>query len=104
MGDITIRIPQQIHIEYTLKSASLAKRILDFINALISRDAAFPTQQDNSGNILQLRLGDLAVQCFGSDVGVDLELPKHAPHQPLSFGVPCSPRQHLGRLGIAPAG
>lgn len=31
------------------------------------------------------RLGDLAVQCFGSLHGVELELPQHAPHQPLDF-------------------
>uniref|UniRef100_UPI004056EB6F hypothetical protein n=1 Tax=Candidatus Electronema sp. TaxID=2698783 RepID=UPI004056EB6F len=85
MGDITIRIPQQIHIEYTLKSASMAKRILDFINVLIFRDAAIPEQQADSGNILQLSLGDLALQCFGPDAGVDLELPERTPHQPLEM-------------------
>ena len=38
MGDITIRIPQQIHIEYTLKNARLTGRILDLLNALFLRD------------------------------------------------------------------
>jgi plasmid stability protein len=28
------------------------------------------------------RLGDLALQIFGPQHGVDLELPEHAPHQP----------------------
>ena len=31
------------------------------------------------------RLGDLAVQFFGIESGVELELPQHAPHGPLSF-------------------
>ena len=81
MGDITIRIPQQIHIEYTLKSASLAKRILDLINALIFRDSA----QLLDSSLSNLRLGDIALQCFGPDAGVELELPQHSPHQPLEL-------------------
>jgi plasmid stability protein len=28
------------------------------------------------------RLGDLALQTFGPQHGVDLELPEHAPHEP----------------------
>lgn len=91
MGDITIRIPQQIHIEYKLKSAQLAKRILDFINALIFRDDASASQNAGTCHPLslptdQLRLGDLALQCFGPDAGIELELPHHAPHQPLELG------------------
>ncbi|MHB9102456.1 MAG: FitA-like ribbon-helix-helix domain-containing protein [Sulfuricella sp.] len=31
------------------------------------------------------RLGDLSVQFFGAESGVELELPQHAPHEPLSF-------------------
>lgn len=31
------------------------------------------------------RLGDLSIQFFGSESGVELELPQHAPHDPLSF-------------------
>lgn len=90
MGNITIRIPQQIHIEYTLKSARLAKRILDMLNALIFRDDAFTEQQSDSGHSLnqsssELRLGDLALQCFGPDAGVELELEQHTPHQPLNL-------------------
>ena len=86
MGDITIRIPQKIHIEYTLKSASLAKRILDLINTLICRDDV----KDDSMHLLSsspkhLRLGDLALQCFGPDEGVDLELREHAQHQPMEL-------------------
>lgn len=37
MGNITIRIPQQVHIEYTLKNARLTGRILDLLNALFLR-------------------------------------------------------------------
>lgn len=32
-----------------------------------------------------VRLGDLALQLFGQDAGVELVLPKHAAHEPLSF-------------------
>ncbi|MCI5122564.1 MAG: hypothetical protein D3908_15520 [Candidatus Electrothrix sp. AUS4] len=86
MGDITIRIPQKIHIEYTLKSASLAKRILDLINTLICRDDV----KDDSMHLLNSspkhpRLGDLALQCFGPDEGVDLELREHTKHQPMEL-------------------
>lgn len=31
------------------------------------------------------RLGDLALQFFGPRHGVDLELPKHAPHRPIDL-------------------
>lgn len=31
------------------------------------------------------RLGDLSIQLFGIESGVELELPQHAPHDPLSF-------------------
>lgn len=83
MGDITIRIPQQIHIEYKLKNVRLAKRILNLLNTMIFRDDAFAEQQADS----PLRLGDLALQYFGPDGGVELELPHHPPHQPLQFGL-----------------
>ena len=86
MGDITIRIPQKIHIEYTLKSAALAKRILDLINTLIFRDDV----KDDSAHLLNSspthpRLGDLALQFFGPDGGVDLELREHVQHQPIKL-------------------
>ena len=31
------------------------------------------------------RVGDLSIQFFGAESGVELELPQHAPHDPLSF-------------------
>ena len=31
------------------------------------------------------RLGDLALKTFGSQHGVDLELPAHAPHEPTAI-------------------
>ncbi len=31
------------------------------------------------------RLGDLSGQFFGPEFGLELELPQHAPHEPLSF-------------------
>ncbi|MBS4095316.1 MAG: plasmid stabilization protein [Sulfuricella sp.] len=32
-----------------------------------------------------IRLGDLAVRCFGAESGVELDLPQHAPHEPPEF-------------------
>ncbi|RWX43781.1 hypothetical protein H206_02501 [Candidatus Electrothrix aarhusensis] len=81
MGNITIRIPQQVHIEYTLKNAGLTKRILDLLNTLIVRD-------DNVDSGLkktvteELSFSELASELFGTDGGVDLELPRYPPHQP----------------------
>jgi plasmid stability protein len=31
------------------------------------------------------RLGDVALQIFGPQHGVDLELPEHAPHEPTAL-------------------
>lgn len=32
------------------------------------------------------RLGQLALECFGSDHGVDLEIPPRRPHDPIDLG------------------
>ncbi|MGZ5014938.1 MAG: FitA-like ribbon-helix-helix domain-containing protein [Methylobacter sp.] len=32
-----------------------------------------------------IKLGDLALQLFGEQQGIDLELPKHTPHEPLEL-------------------
>lgn len=34
----------------------------------------------------QPRLGDLAVKLFGTVAGIDLNLPRHPPHEPLELG------------------
>lgn len=31
------------------------------------------------------KLGDLAIECFGEQYGLDLNLPQHKPHKPLEF-------------------
>ncbi|MDT3705448.1 MAG: plasmid stabilization protein [Thiobacillus sp.] len=41
----------------------------------ILRQAVTPSKQ----------LGDLSLQFFGAKSGVELELPQHAPHDPLGF-------------------
>ena len=33
----------------------------------------------------QIRIGDLALEYFGQEYGVDLVLPERTPHEPLSF-------------------
>jgi len=33
----------------------------------------------------QIKIGDLALEYFGEDYGVDLVLPERIPHEPMSF-------------------
>ncbi len=92
MGDITIRIPQKVHIEYTLKSAQLTRRILDMLNALIIRDDTNLKQEPDSDHFSDIspkrpRLGDLALKLFGADAGIELDLPQHTSHEALEFEV-----------------
>ncbi|MCI5149400.1 MAG: hypothetical protein D3916_08435 [Candidatus Electrothrix sp. MAN1_4] len=96
MGNITIRIPQQIHIEYTLKNARLTRRILDFLNALFLRDDHIDSDLKEKMTE-EPRLGELALEIFGADGGVDLELPRHPPHQPLELQRKRSPYEYPGR-------
>ncbi len=35
---------------------------------------------------MQPRLGDLAVSLFGTVAGIELDLPRHPPHEPLELG------------------
>jgi len=35
MGDIRIHVPQQIHIEYTIRNGLLTKHLLDLLNTLM---------------------------------------------------------------------
>ena len=81
MGNITIRIPQQIHIEYTLKNAGLTRRILDLLNNLIVREDNAEAQFVDVKKTIEEepRLGDLALKLFGADAGVELDLPQHPP-------------------------
>ena len=87
MGNITIRIPQQIHIEYTLKNAVLTRRILDLLNNLIVREDSTDSQLVNLKETVEEepRLGDLALKLFGTDAGIELDLPQHTPHEPLEL-------------------
>lgn len=48
MGDITIHVPQRIHIEYTLEYDNLTRHLLDILNTLILRH--FPTRQEHTRN------------------------------------------------------
>ena len=87
MGNITIRIPQQIHIEYTLKNAGLTRRILDLLNNLIVREGCTDSLLVNLKETVEEepRLGDLALKLFGADAGIELDLPQHTPHEPLEL-------------------
>ena len=58
--------------------------LLDFYEFLLAKYAS-ETPQNKSEQAMQPRLGDLAVSLFGSVNGVELNLPKHAPHHPLEF-------------------
>lgn len=52
MGDITIHVPQRLHIEYTLDHASLTRQLLDMLNTLMLR--SIPTRKDNHNDLLGL--------------------------------------------------
>lgn len=52
MGDITIHVPQRIHIEYTLEYDNLTRHLLDILNTLILR--SLPTRKDASNGFLGL--------------------------------------------------
>lgn len=106
MGDITIRIPQKIHIEYTLKSRQMTKRILDLLNTLILRNENHDRQVDENSTQAALsdehkRLGDLALQLFGTEAGVELDFLPHTPHHPLELGLPiCRPPRSMSCWNI----
>ena len=52
MGDITIHVPQHLHIEYTLDHDSLTRQLLDMLNTLMLR--SIPTRQDTNDKLLGL--------------------------------------------------
>jgi hypothetical protein len=65
--------------------------LLDFYEFLLMKYApcelspakkAFPEDQP----AMQPRLGDLAVKLFGTVAGIELNLPRHPPHEPLELG------------------
>ena len=47
MGNITIHVPQRIHIEYTLDNGNITQRLLDMLNALMLRSEPRPQEHDN---------------------------------------------------------
>ena len=47
MGDIRIRVPQHIHIEYTLGNGILTKQLLDLLNTLILQSIPEKGEQDH---------------------------------------------------------
>jgi len=52
MGNITIRIPQPIRIEYDIRNRLMPQRLLDVLNPLLFRSV---TTQGDSGNALRRR-------------------------------------------------
>jgi hypothetical protein len=46
MGIITIHIPQQIHIEYTIHSRRMTKEVLDLLNTKMLRNEAGSVDPD----------------------------------------------------------
>lgn len=51
-----------------------------------TRHARFsPPPPESPRELAVNRLGDLSVQLFGSQSGVELALPRQVPHEPLSF-------------------
>lgn len=64
--------------------AQARMELLDFYEFLLAKYAP-EAPQSKSEQALRPCLGDLAVSLFGNVNGVELNLPKHPPHQPLEF-------------------
>ncbi len=74
------KLPPQARIE-----------LLDFYEFLLKKYSPFKafsakTELTESVPNKQPCLGDLAVKLFGTTAGVELDLPRHQPHEPLEFG------------------
>lgn len=74
--------------------ASLSVRKLDAETIALLRIRAAEhgvSMEEEARQIIKLavsapsQLGDMALQFFGADHGIELELPKHQPHAPLDF-------------------
>lgn len=62
--------------------------LLDFYEFLLEKYApseAIPNRK-KTNETQQPRLGQLAVRLFGTTNGIELDLPRHPPHEPLEFG------------------
>ncbi len=65
--------------------------LLDFYEFLLKKYSPFKafsvkTELGESVPNKQMRFGDKAVKLFGASGGVELDLPRHPPHEPLEFG------------------
>ncbi len=62
--------------------------LLDFYEFLLGKYAPSEAFQNrkNVASGTQPRLGQLAVRLFGATNGIELDLPRHPPHEPLEFG------------------
>ena len=64
--------------------------LIDFYEFLLGKYASgdASAKKKFSGGFLpaeQPRLGDLAIKLFGKTAGINLDLPKHPPHEPLGM-------------------
>ncbi|MEI6414279.1 MAG: hypothetical protein WCP34_08465 [Pseudomonadota bacterium] len=58
----------------------------DIINSVPEADWEAKKEFPEDKPATQPYLGDLAVRLFGTVAGIELNLPKHPPHEPLEFG------------------
>ena len=80
---------QTVNIDKLPPQARL--ELLDFYEFLLKKYApseAFLAKKELAEGLpaKQLHLGDLAVKLFGTTAGIELDLPRHLPHEPLEFG------------------
>lgn len=47
MGDITIHVPQNIHVKYTLDNGNMTHRLLDMLNTIVLRNETISEEQDS---------------------------------------------------------
>ncbi|MDM8543844.1 DUF2281 domain-containing protein [Desulfococcaceae bacterium HSG9] len=73
-------------VNLNILPAHARTELLDFYEFLLKKYA--PEKMSVSKTVFtesMPRLGDLAVKLFGVSAGIELDLPKHSPHEPLQF-------------------
>ena len=78
MASLSVRrIDPEVYERLRVRAAEHGRSMEEEVRTIIKRAVAVPD-----------RLGQLALECFGSTHGIELELPSREPHQPLTFDEP----------------
>lgn len=75
MANLSVRkLDDDVFSKLRLRAAAHGVSMEEEIRRILKQAVANP-----------IKLGDMAVQLFGEQQGVELELPKHTPHEPLEL-------------------